>query len=79
MASALAVNVQICKIRRVSTIGEKIADALAKGGDYQRRVANLGVEVDRRIGAPRALANWVRDPAVTTSLGQSVLSELYNA
>ena len=79
VASALAVNVQICKIRRVSTIGAKIADALAKGGDYQRRVANLGVEIDRRIGVPRGLANWVRDPAVTTSLGQSVLSELYNA
>jgi len=79
IAAALDCRLEVHKIRRCSTPGAVMADALSQG-DFRRfraAAAAAGMEMDPVPGTvPRALLRWLVRPVADDDLGQRILVEM---
>ena len=74
VASGTMSLVSIAKTRRCSDLGEIISDTIAKG--CISNLPHMGLSSPVWLRPSRALMDWIQNPTVTSSLGQSILLEM---
>lgn len=71
----LDIKLELVKARRVSTVGDEIADLLSKNRLREAEVL-MGEREERSRGTWKTLRKWINDPVPSRSLGWRLLEEM---